>query len=938
MNKIAELLASDFSKPIQETVQVDNHDPDTVFAELTEYIATDRIRSEYEGLLSAMAAALQSPGANPGVWISGSFGCGKSSFVKNLGYVLENREVKGDSASTLFLQRVESQRVTESVELLNRAAPYQVFMFDVESEMPVETKTERLTDAMYRVLLRDLDYAEDFDVAEMEIELERKGQLAEFENLCRTQYGEDWRTIRKGNHRLAHASVLLHRLDPQAYASAETWLNQTQAKQRGGVTVKELVERSFELCEIRRPGKAFAFILDELDQYVALVDESLEILHALLEQFGKESVRRLKAGRIPAPVWIVVTARNTLDKIHSYLLATRIRLPELRERFERRIDLSRAGIREVAARRVLRKKESAAPVLRKLFRDYGARLARNIKLERYSRRTTFDEEQFVEYYPYLPHLVDLSVDIMDGIRRHPHAPKHLSDGNGPIVKQCAEMLISESTRLAEQPVGGLVSIDKIYDLLEPSIPPEKRKDIRNIRERFDNDPDYPGMAGRLAKAICLMEFVHPVLARTPQNVAALLIQRLTEAPPRMAVESILIRLKEANFVREAENGWNLYSLDELWTAPTVLDQINQVVGTATPRYAGLHNDLIQVMKKLMARSLSWYTRPIHQFNSAVSRSLGGVIWSLDHLAMNLVAMDKLSANLNMVDQLSMDLVALEARLAQSEKRNAALAEELIRLQQIEALPPAAEGFCSKTTYVIGLFGTGRRYINELLIENLGERSKYVRDTIRLHPGPTPMIYSGHATIRHVSRAQESPSVMSRILDAVRLGYADLIFVYRHPLDSLLTNWVWWRTYLRDNRAISGISQLYKNIGDLCDDLEDNFAEFKTFADGDPDFFQAAPGPPFLSFAEFVEETGLHLEHATLSLRLEDFMIDPVREFSKIVKVMGADVDLSRLHATPPRTKPYVHRLVQDKVPRFRDFIGGLDALTKERIEKIGYTI
>ena len=62
-----------------------------------------------------------------------------------------------------------------------------------------------------------------------------------------------------------------------------------------------------------------------------------------------------------------------------------------------------------------------------------------------------------------------------------------------------------------------------------------------------------------------------------------------------------------------------------------------------------------------------------------------------------------------------------------------------------------------------------------------------------------MIYSGHATIRHVSLAiRMLPAVTSRVLEAVRSGFADLIFIYRHPLDSLLTNWIWWRTYLRDN--------------------------------------------------------------------------------------------------------------------------------------------
>jgi hypothetical protein len=244
----------------------------------------------------------------------------------------------------------------------------------------------------------------------------------------------------------------------------------------------------------------------------------------------------------------------------------------------------------------------------------------------------------------------------------------------------------------------------------------------------------------------------------------------------------------------------------------------------------------------------------------------------------------------------------------------------------------------RTAYIIGLFGTGRGYINEVLLKNLGERARYFRETIRFHAGPTSMIYSGHATIKHVSRDQELPAVTARILEAVRSGSADLIFINRHPLDSLLTNWIWWRTYLRDNFQIEGISQVYKNADDLCTVVEQNFVEFKTFAAGDPDFFAAVPGLRFLSFSEFVEEAELYLQSATLTLRLEDFMIDPLREFSKIAKVMSVDLDLKASRIAPPRTRAYGYLAVKEKVPRFRNFINELDAETKRRIQEIGYKL
>jgi hypothetical protein len=244
----------------------------------------------------------------------------------------------------------------------------------------------------------------------------------------------------------------------------------------------------------------------------------------------------------------------------------------------------------------------------------------------------------------------------------------------------------------------------------------------------------------------------------------------------------------------------------------------------------------------------------------------------------------------------------------------------------------------RTTYVIGLFGSGRWYLVELLMKNLGPRAKYIRDTIRLHRRPTSMVYCSHATIRHVSRFQALPRVTSRILEAVRARSADLIFIYRHPLDSLLTNWVWWRAYLRNKSMGTVISIVYKDPGNLCADLEKNFAEFESFAKGDPAFYATSPGPRFLSFPELVEETELFLSAATLALRFEDFMIDPAKELSKTMKAMSIDHDENRLQAAPPSTRPYRYLAVAECAPRFRGFIDKLDAATKKRIETIGYRI
>jgi hypothetical protein len=944
MTRIGDLLDRDLWRPVEEIVKVGNDDPETVFSEMTEYVATERIAAEYERLLPAMAAAPKSADEGVGIWISGFFGSGKSSFAKNLGYVLSNRVVRGTPASSLFLNRIQSRRVAESIEFLNRTVPCEIFPAGANH-------AKQIVDVMYGALLRGLDYAEDYDIAELEIELEKKDRLTAFEDVCRTEFRHEWRDIRKGSQALARTSTLLHRFDSRTYNSTDTWLNMLKTRPPGRLSVADLVEKSFALCEARRRGSTFAFMVDDIDDYVAPGRERLENLCAIVEQFGGAGIARMKAGKIPGPVWIVVTARKTLPEVRGLL--------EPERRFPHRIDLSDAGIGEVVLRRVLRKKNGQVPVLRNLFRERGAALIQNVRLERCSRSTACDEDQFVRFYPYLPHLIELSIDILAGIRLQPNSSKYLGSWNRTIVRQSFAILVSEPTRLADRPIGALVSIDRIYDLVEGNTAWEKQKNILDIRRRFDGDSDYPGMASRVAKAICLMELAGPGLPRTTRNIAALLIERVTEAPPVRAVAAIVERLEDARFVRQTEDGWKLYDFDELRRAATALGWLGDAVGTVNPRAPGWWNTLIQRGKKLMARSLGWYTRPLQEFNSSVSRSLDGVVGAVDHLSMNRVALERTS--MADLDRVSMDIDGLEERLRRSERRNAIVAEsmqkqlDLLR-EQLKALPglpeaadpealSRADGGCSvdtgrvrqRTAYVIGLFGTGRRYINDLMLENIGERARYFRDTIRLHPGPTPMIYSGHATMKYVSRSQELPAVMSCILEAARWGFADSIFIYRHPLDSLLTNWIWWRSSIRDGASISGISEVYKNRDDLCADLQENFPDFRAFAEGDPDFFAGEPGPGFLSFPEFVEETELHFQSATLALRLEDFMVDPVREFSKIAAVMSVDLDLSRSRLALPRTTPYGHLAIKDKVPEFRKFIDGLNAETKKRIEKIGYS-
>jgi hypothetical protein len=198
MTTIGDLLTRDLSRKIEEIIQVDQADEQSVYAEITEYVATDSIRRQYHDLLEAVAEAPSDPNESVGVWVSGFFGSGKSSFAKNLGYALENRMVLGSKFADLFKQQLGDTRTGDLLDLINAKTPTQVILFEVAKEADTRKVTQRIAELMYTVLLRELGYSEDFDVAELEIELEAEGKLPEFIATCKTLLNKDWETVRAG--------------------------------------------------------------------------------------------------------------------------------------------------------------------------------------------------------------------------------------------------------------------------------------------------------------------------------------------------------------------------------------------------------------------------------------------------------------------------------------------------------------------------------------------------------------------------------------------------------------------------------------------------------------------------------------------------------------------------------------------------------------------
>jgi hypothetical protein len=560
MKTIGDLLSRDLNRKIVEVIQVDQAGDEDLVSEITEYIATESIRDQYAHLLGAIADAPADPHDSVGVWISGFFGSGKSSFAKNLGYALQNRQVLGQDFAERFKKQIADQRVSNFLDSIITRIPTEVILFEVAKEQDTRKVTQRIAEFMYTVLLRELGYAEDFDIAELEIELEAEGKLDAFVAKCNELYQEGWQKVRKGAQKVARASRVLHEIEPATYTTTDSWAH-TQKTRDAAISVKTVVERTFELVARRRPGKGIVFIIDEVGQHVARSGDKIEDLRATVEEFGKVGKSLCKARKVPAPCWIIITSQEKLEEVVAAIDSKRVEFAKLQDRFRWRVDLAPSDIREVAAKRVLAKKPEAEPVLRKLYGENQGLLNAALRLERTTRKTDIGEDDFLLFYPYPPHYIDLCIGIMSGIRLQPGAPRHYGGSNRTIIKQAYEMLVSDRTAMAEKSIRALVTLDKVFELVEGNLSNEKRSDIHEINQRFKDDREDAGWSLRVAKVICLLEFIRD-LPRTEKNIAAFLVDEVGLPSPVAEVEAAVKRLNTAQFVRNTEEGWKLQTAQE----------------------------------------------------------------------------------------------------------------------------------------------------------------------------------------------------------------------------------------------------------------------------------------------------------------------------------------------------------------------------------------
>jgi hypothetical protein len=582
---IQDLFSSDIRRDIEEVIKVDQTDEKITRDEIAEYVATESIQKSYTAIFDRYAETPNKPHEGIGIWVSGFFGSGKSSFAKFLGLALQNKSLLGEQAANLFSQRMSHPKIKVLLKTITEKIPTEAVVFDVSTERGIRTGNQTLTEITYRMFLQQLGYSSNLELAELEITLEERGQLDTFRSTYHGLFDRDW-DKEKGKVAIAlnEASRVMHQLDQATYPSADSWVRAVKA--RADVSPGLLAERCKALMARRAKGKALIFVIDEVGQFIARDVQKMLDLQGVVQSLG-----RVSRGK----VWLVVTSQEKLNEVVAGIDDRRIELARLQERFPRelQVHLEQADISEVTGKRVLGKNADAQRALRKLFQDHRGRLTENTRVSADIQLPALTAEAFSDLYPLLPYQVDVIIQVVSGLRTQGGVSRHVGGANRTIIKLAQQLLINPAVNLVDQPVGTLARLDQVYDLVEGNIDSELRAKIATIPRELKTP-----LAAAVAKAVCLLQFVKSV-HRTSNNIAAVLHPAVDADSQLTAVNEALEELVKTHKVRLGDDGYRIPSpVEDDWETQRSKRQ---------PKLGDANRILAKVIDDL------WKPQPAHTF-------------------------------------------------------------------------------------------------------------------------------------------------------------------------------------------------------------------------------------------------------------------------------------------------------------------------------------
>lgn len=489
----------DIYKPIEKVITFDSTDEIALKKEVTEYIVTNNLRHNIQKLLDAISFGMESESNEVGIWVSGFYGSGKSSFAKNIGLAFDNElQVEGVLFRDRYANRINNLPISQQLKTLVEKYNPAIFLINLA--------TKRLTlhgnilppvsEVIYQQVMKWAGYAPEEKVAMLERKLEMDGRLDEFIKKVLKEKGEDWNKIKFED--VLTTKGIAQEFAPEFYPNI--WKD---SKSFNVMRIDSLEDESDKVKAMlhlikKRTGRTnVLFIIDEVGNYIAAKPELIDHLAGTLE-----NIKDIGKGK----AWLLATAQQTLTEDNPNARFNSDKFFKLDARFPIKIDIEASDIKEITTQRLLGKSEEGAKKLKTLYAKSGEQLrllTRLTKVEKTFYKSELDEKAFIDLYPFLPYQFDIILTLLAHLEK-----KTGGIGLRPAIRVVQDILTQKDKQvlLAESSIGALATAYNIYNVLSADIRksyPHIASSVDKVIKIFNED----SLETQIAKSIALLQIL-----------------------------------------------------------------------------------------------------------------------------------------------------------------------------------------------------------------------------------------------------------------------------------------------------------------------------------------------------------------------------------------------------------------------------------------------
>lgn len=383
MTKVKDILSIHLEDDITSVVDISTRDEkeDAKIAELNEFILTESLARHLMEFCDFYVSGTK----QPGIWLSGFYGSGKSFFAKVAGYLLENPTWKGTPVSERFMPKLEGLKdasllqndINEVAKLHNRVIRFDVSKFN---------NAHGISFMMMENFLRSLGFlGNKYGLWEYEMFID--GKYDAFCKAVEENTGKPWnevKTMRSESSKAFRAAQLKLGYSEFDYEQTLTdfsdHINHYDATKLGEDLGKYLAIHQDE---------HLVFFLDEVSEAInqdrIRIDE-LEGMAEELYHFGNK-------------VWTIAIAQQRLEDVINAKNVNINSITKVIDRFKNRININAEEIDTIIRRRLLAKNDEGNRLLTKYFNDNSGAMIEVTNVGG-GLHPTEKAANFADYYPF----------------------------------------------------------------------------------------------------------------------------------------------------------------------------------------------------------------------------------------------------------------------------------------------------------------------------------------------------------------------------------------------------------------------------------------------------------------------------------------------------------------------------------------------------------